>query len=187
MPATWTMSHATAGRAEPMIVRDESPADADRIRTMIGDAFRAVPHSSGNEVAIYDELRAAGAIVAGLVAGDDDDTIAGHLVLSAVTITGADERAGDRWLGVGPVAVGPDRQRRGIGTALMNAAIIRASRFGAAGLVLVGNPAFYGRFGFAARDGLTYGAMPSRFVLGRSLTQPIPAGMIRFHAAFEAR
>lgn len=52
-----------------------------------------------------------------------------------------------------PLAVHPDHQRRGIGSALMNEAIARADRHGHPAVVLLGNPAFYGRFGFEpARD-----------------------------------
>ncbi|MBF0307089.1 MAG: GNAT family N-acetyltransferase, partial [Alphaproteobacteria bacterium] len=86
----------------------------------------------------------------------------------------------------GPVAVRPDRQRQGIGRALVEAALEAARRLGAPGCVLVGDPAFYGRFGFAARLGLTHEGVPDPFVMGVSLGAPVPEGAIQFHPAFAA-
>jgi len=164
-----------------MIIRDEKPGDGAAIREVIAAAFKPVPYSRQTEVAIYDALRAAGAMTVALVA-EEDGAVVGHIVLSRVTIGGT---AGD-WLGAGPVAVRPDRQRRGIGGALVEAALERARRLGAPGCVLVGDPAFYGRFGFATREGLVHEGVPDQFVLGISLGAPLPQGTIRFHPAFEA-
>jgi putative acetyltransferase len=164
-----------------MIIRDEQPGDVPAIRDVIAAAFKPVPYSRQTEVAIYDALRAAGAMTVALVA-EEEGAVVGHIVLSRVTI-GAE--SGD-WLGAGPVAVRPDRQGRGIGCALVEAALDRARRLSAPGCVLVGDPAFYGRFGFAARDGLTHDGVPDQFVLGVSLGAPVPQGTIHFHPAFAA-
>jgi predicted N-acetyltransferase YhbS len=51
---------------------------------------------------------------------------------------------------LGPLAVAADARRRGIGSALMDHALNRARRRGHRALVLVGDPPFYGRFGFSA-------------------------------------
>lgn len=162
-----------------MIVRDELPGDAPTIRAVIAEAFKPVPYSRQTEVAIYDGLRDAGAATVSLVAEEDGEVV-GQIVLSPVTIGG---EHGD-WLGAGPVAVRPDRQGRGIGGALVEAALDRARRMGAPGCVLVGDPAFYGRFGFAAQDGLTHDAVPDPFVQAISFGPPVPKGRIRFHPAF---
>lgn len=164
-----------------MIIRDEKPGDIPAIREVIAEAFKPVPYSRQTEVAIYDALRAAGAMTVALVA-EEEGTIVGHIVLSHVTIGGA---YGD-WLGAGPVAVRPDWQGRGIGRALVEAALERARRLAAPGCVLVGDPAFYGRFGFAAREGLAHEGVPDPFVMGVSLGAPVPEGTIRFHPAFAA-
>src|SRR5205085_10670564 len=63
------------------------------------------------------------------------------------------------WM-VGPVAVVPDRQRQGIGGALMRAAIGLATERGEPLLCLVGHAGYYPRFGFEPARGL--GVEPPR-------------------------
>lgn len=164
-----------------MIIRDENPGDIPAIREVIAAAFKPMPYSRQTEVAIYDALRTAGAMTVALVA-EEEGAVVGHIVLSHVTIGGA---FGD-WLGAGPVAVRPDRQGRGIGRALVEAALERARRLGAPGCVLVGDPAYYGRFGFTAREGLTHEGVPDPYVMGLSLGAPVPAETVHFHPAFAA-
>jgi len=53
-------------------------------------------------------------------------------------------------LGLGPIAVRPDRQRRGVGTALMHAVLGAAEALGESLVALLGAPHFYSRFGFRA-------------------------------------
>jgi putative acetyltransferase len=53
-----------------------------------------------------------------------------------------------RALGLGPVAVRPERQRTGIGSRLIRAAIDRVKRAGWQVIFVLGDPSFYGRFGF---------------------------------------
>jgi len=51
---------------------------------------------------------------------------------------------------LGPLAVDPARQRRGIGAALMRHALKSAARRGHRAVLLVGDASYYGRFGFSA-------------------------------------
>lgn len=164
-----------------MIIRDERNEDAVVIREVIAEAFKPVPYSRQTEVAIYDGLRDVCAMAVTLVA-EEDGVVVGHIAFSRAMIG---EAAGD-WLGVGPVAVRPDRQGRGIGRALVETGLERARALGAAGCVLVGDPAFYGRFGLRARPGLTHEGVPDQYVMAVSFGEPVPAGVIRFHPAFDA-
>jgi len=164
-----------------MMIRDEKPGDERVVRAVITEAFKPVPVSRQTEGAIYDALREAGAMTVSLVA-EEDGVVVGHIALSPVTIG---ETSGNR-LGVGPVAVRPDRQGLGVGRALVEAGLARARSLGAKSVVLVGDPAFYGRFGFAARPGLTHEGVPDQYVLGLSFGVEAPKGMIRFHPAFAA-
>jgi putative acetyltransferase len=62
-------------------------------------------------------------------------------------------RDADRIVALGPVAVTPEWQKRGIGGELVRAVLAQAQREGAAAVVLLGHPAYYPRFGFrAARE-----------------------------------
>src|SRR5690606_20299677 len=108
-------------------------------------AFAGVPYASGTEPAIIAALRAAGALRLSLVAAEGQELL-GHVAFSPVIIGGRDRG----WLGLGPLSVRPDRQRRGIGSALVRTGLERLRRDGAGGCVLLGDPAYYRRFGFRA-------------------------------------
>lgn len=126
-------------------IRDEQPGDVAAIREVHRLAF-----SQDEEGRIVDALRTNGAATLSLVA-IEDDVVVGHIMFSPVLV-GAVEGAG-----LGPMAVTPSHQRRGIGSRLVEAGIERLRRMGCPFIVLVGHPAFYPRFGFlpAARYGLT--------------------------------
>lgn len=74
--------------------------------------------------------------------------IVGHLLLSPCPVEDADGAVLATVLAVGPVAVAPAVQRRGIGSALMHAATAVAVARGVPALVLLGHPEYYPRFGF---------------------------------------
>ena len=162
-----------------VLVTDERPRDAAAIADLIDAAFAGAPHASGTEAAIVDRLRADGDLVASLVALEDGAVI-GHIALSPARIGAA---AG--WFAIGPVAVAPGHQRRGIGAQLIRAALERLRGVNAAGAVLVGDPAFYGRFGFAAVPGLTYSDIPGQYVQRLALAGPDARGEIAFAPAFD--
>jgi putative acetyltransferase len=163
----------------PVTIRDERPADAERIAALVTDAFRGAPQSDGTEAALVDRLRRSGALVLSLVAEAENGDLVGHLGASPARLGDA----GD-WTAIAPVAVMAAYQRGGVGTALMRAALDRLRGRGGAGAVLVGDPGYYGRFGFAARPGLTAGAIPAAFVLALPFGDLAPQGDVRFHPAF---
>ncbi len=167
-----------------MPIRPEQPADAAAIRALTTEAFAAAPHSSGTEAAIIDGLRAAGALTLSLVAVEDDakpDTILGHVAFSPVTIDGA-ERG---WFGLGPVSVRPGRQRGGVGSELIREGLQRLREIGAGGCVLLGDPGYYGRFGFAADPALVLEGVPPEYFMRLAFGAGVPAGTVRYHAAFD--
>uniref|UniRef100_A0A9E7ZTV1 N-acetyltransferase n=1 Tax=Bosea sp. NBC_00436 TaxID=2969620 RepID=A0A9E7ZTV1_9HYPH len=167
-----------------MDIRPEQPADSDAIRALTTEAFATAPHSSGTEAAIVDGLRAAGALTLSLVAvedGEQSSEILGHVAFSPVTIDGA-ERG---WFGLGPVSVRPGRQRGGIGSELIREGLRRLREMGAAGCVLLGAPAYYGRFGFANDPALVLEGVPPEYFMRLGFGGEMPAGTVRYHAAFD--
>jgi len=78
--------------------------------------------------------------------------IVGHILFTPVTIEASEVRA----VGLAPMAVSPDYQRRGIGTSLVKAGLAACVRLGLEVVVVLGHPEFYPRFGFlpASRFGL---------------------------------
>ena len=166
-------------RSDPPTITPERPGDAEAIRALTRAAFDGVAHADGTEPAIPEGLRAAGALTVSLVALEDG-VIVGHAAFSPITIDGADRG----WFGLGPVSVRPDRQRRGIGAALIREGLDRLAGLGARGCVVLGDPGYYGRFGFEADPALRPGGAPARFFQRLVIVPPAPAGEVRFHPAF---
>ena len=167
---------------EPTI-RDERETDAGAIRAVTRAAFAGVPYSQQTEAAIVEALRAAGALAVSLVAVENDE-IVGHVAFSAMTIDGA---AAPGWFGAGPLSVRPGRQRSGIGAALIRAGLARLADAGAQGCVLVGDPAYYRRFGFREAASLIYPGLPAAYFQVLEQAAAEPRGTVAFHPAFAAR
>lgn len=161
-----------------MLIRPERTGDEISIRRLTTRAFAGAPHSSGTEADIVDRLRAGGALAISLVA-DDAGSIVGHIAFSPVAAGGA-----TGWFGLGPVSVEPDMQRRGIGGALIDDGLSRLRAMGARGCVLLGDPAYYARFGFAAVPALTYPGPPPEYFQALAFDGAVPAGIVTYHAAF---
>ena len=168
MAADWTL-------------RDEQRRDAAAIGDLVRAAFDGAPHSDGTEAAILDGLRRAGALRLSLVA-EQDGALVGQVVFSPVTVDGADMG----WLGLGPIAVRPDRQGQGIGEALVREGLARIATAGAAGCVVLGDPGYYRRFGFRSEPGLMLPGPPPEYFQALILNGPAATGVVAYHPAFSA-
>ena len=168
----------------PPSVRCEQPDDIPAVRRVVDAAFRRpdAPGEEPPEVALLDELRADPAWIPSLSLVAVEDDVIGHIVCTRAHIDDVSV------LGLGPIAVHPEHQRSGVGTALMNAVILAAALHGEAVIGLVGNPAFYGRFGFV--PGRTLGIEPPDPEWGDAwqvLAAPgtvVPAGRFRYATPF---
>lgn len=163
-----------------MMIRPEHPGDAEAITQITDAAFAEAPHSGGNEARIVLALRDAGALTVSLVAVAEGRVV-GHIAFSPVQVDG---QAGALF-GLGPVSVEPALQGTGIGKALVLAGLEHLRALGAAGCVLVGDPGYYSRFGFACDPGLTYLGHPNPYLQGLALGRALPRGAVEFHRAFE--
>jgi len=164
-----------------MIIRAEQEQDRAAIAEVTAQAFAGVEHSDQTEPAIVAALRDAGALSVSLVAVDRDEVV-GHVAFSPVTIDGADKN----WFGLGPVSVRPDRQNAGVGSALIRQGLDILQAQGAAGCVLLGDPAYYRRFGFENDAGLRYEGAPPEYFMQLAFGDPAPAGRVDYHAGFGA-
>lgn len=164
-----------------MQIRSERPGDAGAIHALTRAAFAEAPHSSHTEQYIVDALRAAGALAVSLVA-EDADGIVGHVAVSPVQLS--DGSPG--WYGLGPISVAPGRQGQGIGGALMRAAVEVLRARGANGCVLLGDPGYYGRFGFRAEPRLRLAGVPAEYFQALLLQGGWPDAEVEYHAGFEA-
>ena len=160
-------------------IRQERADDADDIGRVTAKAFAPMPFASGTEARIIEALRAAGALAVSLVATAGDGLV-GHVAFSPVTIN---DRPGD-WYALGPLSVAPQIQKRGVGSALIASGLDRLRELRAGGCVLLGNPDYYGRFGFVSDHALTYQGRPNRFFQRLVLIGPPVIGDVGFHPVF---
>ncbi|WP_419993932.1 GNAT family N-acetyltransferase [Streptomyces boninensis] len=127
-----------------MIVRRELPADIPAVRAVTTAAFGKDGAEEPVETWLLDELRKCDGWLPALslVAEDAKGEITGHVVCTRAHI------AGTPTLGLGPISVRPDHQHRGVGLALMHAVLGAADALGEPLVVLLGDPRYYGRYGF---------------------------------------
>lgn len=165
-----------------MVIRPERPDDAVAVRDVTAAAFRDVAHSEQTEPAIVEALRAAGALTVSLVAEESGEVI-GHVAFSPVEIEG--QEAG--WFGLGPVSVAPAKQLQGVGQALVREGLDRLRTLGASGCVVLGEPDYYGRFGFISDPKLTYADVPPAYFQRLAFGGGEPSGVVTYHPGFAAR
>jgi putative acetyltransferase len=164
----------------PWAARGERPGDEPAIAALTEAAFRDARHSRGNEAAIVGKLRAAGDLTLSLVLENADEAIVGHAAFSPVAI--ADGSRG--WFGLGPVSVIPLRQRSGIGSLLIEQGLERLRAMGANGCVVLGDPSYYGRFGFRHDPGLVFAEAPAEYFQVLHFAGPMPTGRVSYAPAF---
>jgi len=166
-----------------LLIRDELPGDIPQIRSVIHAAFLDHPHHAPGalptEQRIVDELRRQNALTLSVVAMIDD-LLAGHVAYSEISIDGKHSR----WLGLGPVSVHPNCQRRGIGKRLITTTLERLRKEKFDGVVVLGEPAYYSPFGFTANPRLVLENVPPEYFMSLPLSGPIPSGVVTYHPAF---
>lgn len=162
-----------------MTIRPETSQDCSAIEDVHIAAFANHPYSRQTEHLIVNGLRAAHALAVSLVA-EVDGKVVGHIAFSPLRIDGTDSM----WFLLGPVGVLPEYQRRGIGQELVRQGLKAIEAFGAEGCALVGDPAYYGRFGFTHARELIFEGIPPEYCLFLRIGERIASGSIEHHAAF---
>ncbi len=122
-------------------IRPEAPGDAAAIDDLLRAAF-----GGDEEVALVRALRVAGDLACALVA-EEAGRLAGFIGFSPMRV--APDPGYPVW-SLAPLAVAPAAQRRGLGAALVAAGLERAEAAGVGAVTVLGDPGYYGRFGFRA-------------------------------------
>jgi putative acetyltransferase len=161
-----------------MLIRAEQPGDIAAIRAVHEASF-----PSALEANLVDALRDARRLSVSYVA-EIENQVAGHIAFSPVTTA-----AGHVGVGLAPVAVLPTYRRLGIAAALITAGLAAPAQLGFGWAVVLGDPAYYGRFGFraAAEFGLCdeYDGGPAFQSLElRPEALPLGAGLVRYAPEF---
>ena len=166
-------------------LRHETPDDMAAIEAVTVAAFADAPHTSHTEQFIVRALRAADELTHSIVA-EEHGQVVGQVALSPVTITDRNGHKAEGWYGLGPISVLPQRQGQGIGSRLMEQALAELRAMQAAGCVLLGEPAYYARFGFQAHAGLQLPGVPPGYFMALAFDGPVPEGIAHYSGAFNA-
>ena len=123
-----------------MEVRAEKPEDLEAIRRVNVAAF-----GRESEADLVDRLRGAASTFSFVAV--ESEQIVGHIFFSPVAIEG--ECADNLFiLGLAPIAVLPEHQRKGIGASLIQHSLEECTRLGCKAVVVLGHPEYYPKFGF---------------------------------------
>ncbi len=164
-----------------MQIRTEKESDRDAVYTVNESAFE-----TPSEANLVDALREQAQPVISLVA-EDNGKVVGHIMFSPVSLSGY---PGLEVMGLAPMAVVPEHQRKGLGCALVRAGLERCRQLGFAAVVVLGHPEYYPRFGFSpsSRFGIdSEYEVPEEVFMVMEL-QPGAlsgkTGRVKYHAAF---
>ena len=124
--------------ADAVEIRDSAQADGHAIEALYPAAF-----PDEELLPLVDDLLRDTDNTVSLVATVGAD-VAGHIVFTLGGVAGTDATVAL----LGPLAVAPARHRQGIGSALVRAGLVRMQDAGVDLVCVLGDPAYYGRFGF---------------------------------------
>lgn len=122
-----------------MNIRNEIESDWPSIWKLNAGAFKTEA-----EAALVDLLRKNGNPFVSIVA-EEDQTIVGHILFTPVTLTGHPNL---KMMGLAPMAVAPQYQKKGIGSSLVRSGLKECEKLEMGAVVVLGHPKYYPRFGF---------------------------------------
>jgi putative acetyltransferase len=164
-----------------MFIRPEEPRDYTAVYTVNISAFE-----TPTEANLVEVLRKEAHPYLSLVA-EEDKKIVGHIMFSPVMLSGHTDL---KIMGLGPMAVLPEQQRKGIGSALVKAGLEKCKDLGFGVAVVLGHKDFYPRFGFipSVRYGIgcEYDVLPEVFMIIELKPGYLQdaQGIIQYHATF---
>jgi putative acetyltransferase len=167
----------------PDLVRAEREGDRAAVYALNVAAFGGT-----SEANLVDALRAQAQPLVSLVA-EEDGKVVGHILFSPVVF---ESRPFLRIMGLAPMAVAPERQRIGIGAALVRAGLRSCRALGVDAVVVLGHPGYYPRFGFAPSTQFGFKSeydVPDEVFMALELVQNClkgASGTARYHEAFAA-
>ncbi len=164
-----------------MLIRNEEPKDYPAVHRINSSAF-----TTPAEAHLVDVLRKEAYPTISLIAEENGEPV-GHIMFSPVTLSGDADRL---IMGLGPMAVVPEQQRKRIGSTLVRIGLEKCKQLGYGAVVVLGHPWFYPRFGFL--PSLRFG-IDSEYDVPEEIFMVIElepgylqgaSGTIRYHPAF---
>ena len=164
-----------------MQTRPEGPNDVAAIRLVNEAAFPTMA-----EADLVDTLRLQASPLISLVA-EKEGTIVGHILFSPVTLA---DQPDVGLMGLAPLAVVPEAQRRGFGSALVRSGLDECRKNGWKAVVVLGHADYYPRFGFMPASRFGIGCeydVPDEVFMALELQAGALSGLsgtVRYHPAF---
>ena len=164
-----------------MLIRAEQDNDQGAVRAVNISAFE-----TPSEANLVDVLREEAHPIISLVA-EDDGVVVGHIMFSPVSLPGYPKI---KIMGLAPMAVVQQHQRKGIGSALVHAGLEQCRESGFIAVVVLGHPQYYNRFGFlpSSRFGIdSQYDVPEEVFMAMELCPDAlngKTGTVKYHAAF---
>ncbi len=128
-----------------MNIRQEQPIDYDMVYQVVEKAFKSAEHSDGNEQDLVAALRNSRSFIPELsLVAVEENSIVGHILFTKAFVSNVE------LLALAPLSVLPEYQNRGIGMSLIKQGHSIAHRLGYSYSVVLGNPKYYHKAGYAA-------------------------------------
>ena len=166
-----------------MLIRAEEQKDWAAVHAVNVSAFE-----TSEEANLVDALREQARPLVSLIA-EDNGAIVGHIMFSPVSLAGHPSL---KIMGLAPMAVAPEHQRKGIGSALVRSGLEECTQLGFGAVVVLGHPAYYPRFGFSSSARYGIGCeydVPEEVFMVVELQDGFlrgASGKVKYHAAFGA-
>lgn len=154
-----------------MIIRKETENDFSQIYDLVKIAFQTAKVSDGKEQDFVNQLRSGNNYIPELaLVAEENDKLIGHIMLTKTYIVDGDSRV--ETLLLAPISVVLGYRNSGIGIKLINESFRLAKEMGYTSVFLVGDPAYYHRFGF--RPSVDFGVkqlynIPDEYVMACEL------------------
>lgn len=150
-----------------MTIRQATPEDFDVIYSLVQTAFQTAKVSDGDEQDFVLKLRKGRYIPELELVAEENGVLIGHIMLTGASIR--ENGGGFDTLILAPLSVALEWRAKGVGAALIREALAKATSLGHSSAVLIGDPAYYGRFGFHAIPSITYPGVPGEYTLACEL------------------
>ncbi len=132
-----------------MIIKKETVEDFSQIYDLVKVAFQTAKVSNGKEQDFVNQLRNSGNYIPELaLVAEEDGQMIGHIMLTKTYVVNGNIT--HETLLLAPISVVLAYRNRGVGSAIIKESFARAKTLGYSSIFLVGNPAYYHRFGFRA-------------------------------------